>query len=59
MPKVMKPVPNYEAEQAFKKGKNILVLDQTTNELIYLNSCNNQNFIVSAFTRIEYLFYIV
>ena len=56
---VMKPVLNYEAEDAFKKGKNILIFDQSTKELIHLNACKNKSFSVEAFTRMEYLFYIV
>ena len=58
MPKTMKPVESYEAEQAFKEGKHILVLNLHTKEIIYLNSCKNQNYIVDMFTRSENLFYI-
>ena len=56
---IMKPVHSYEAEEAFKKGKNILIFDQATKEIIHLNACKNKNFLISAFTRPEYLYYII
>lgn len=59
MPKVFKPVENYEAEQAFKKERTVLLFDKDTNEIIYLNSCPNRNFVVEAFTQIKYLYYVI
>ena len=54
----MKPVENYEAEAAFKNGKHIFVIDDSTKELIYLNAQTNKNFIVNIFSQPGYTYYI-
>lgn len=54
----MKPIESFEAEQAFKEGKHIFVLDRYTRELIYLNECENKNFLLNVFSQPNYLHYL-
>lgn len=55
--KTMKPIDNYEAERAFKEGKQIFVLNRATAELTDLTRVRNRSAIVEAFTRPENIFY--
>ena len=54
----MKPVENYEAETAFKKGKTIYIVDKSTAELFILNDIKNPNFLSGAFLNWNYVYYI-
>lgn len=53
----MKPIDNYEAERAYKEGKQIFVLNRMTAELTDLTRVMNRSAIVEAFTRPENIFY--
>ena len=53
----MRPIDNYEAEKAYKDGKQIFVLNRITRELTDLSRVKNRSFIVEIFTRPENLFY--
>lgn len=53
----MRPIDNYEAERAFKEGKQVFVLNKATKELTDLSRVSVKSYIVEAFTRPENLFY--
>ena len=53
----MKPIDNFEAERAYKDGKQVFVLNRQTAELTDLTRVRNRSAIVEAFTRPENVFF--
>ncbi len=53
----MKPIDNFEAERAYKEGKQVFVLNKATKELTDLSRVSVKSYIVEAFTRPENIFF--
>ena len=54
----MKPVEIFDAERAYKEGKQIFMLDRSNNELIHINRISNKNAVLNMFSQPYYLFYV-
>lgn len=58
MKKPMKPVEIYEADQAFKANKPVIILNKRNYELTILSHDMNPNVLTSIFSSGDFIFYV-